>query len=146
VKTRKSEVRIVAGDIRVNYYYRSTSGNGGSNAPADHLNTSAATLIVFSPLAIILAMADTLSLAAVKDRFSEIVERVNKQHDRVIVTRNGVPAVVVVSVEELESLEETLEVLSDRDTVAALRESEQQIAKGLDEVITEDNARARWIR
>jgi prevent-host-death family protein len=91
-------------------------------------------------------MADTLSLAAVKDRFSEIVDRVNKQHDRVIVTRNGVPAVVVVSVEELESLEETLEILSDRDTVAALRESEQQIAEGLDEVITEDNARARWIR
>ena len=91
-------------------------------------------------------MADTLSLAAVKDRFSEIVDRVNKQHDRVIVTRNGVPAVVVVSVEELESLEETLEILSDRDTVAALRESDQQIAEGLDEVITEGNARARWIR
>ncbi len=91
-------------------------------------------------------MADTLSLAAVKDRFSEIVDRVNKQHDRVIVTRNGVPAVVVVSVEDLESLEETLEILSDRNTVAALRESEQQIAEGLDEVITEDNARARWIR
>ena len=82
-------------------------------------------------------MADTLSLAAVKDRFSEIVDRVNKQHDRVIVTRNGVPAVVVVSVEELESLEETLEILSDRGTVAALRESEQQIAEGLDEVITD---------
>ncbi len=97
-------------------------------------------------MAIILAMADTLSLAAVKDRFSEIVDRVNKQHDRVIVTRNGVPVVVVVSVEELESLEETLEILSDRDTVAALRESDQQIAEGLDEVITEDNARARWIR
>jgi PHD/YefM family antitoxin component YafN of YafNO toxin-antitoxin module len=64
----------------------------------------------------------------------------------VIVTRNGVPVVVVVSVEELESLEETLEILSDRDTVAALRESDQQIAEGLDEVITEDNARARWIR
>ncbi|MFZ2056344.1 MAG: type II toxin-antitoxin system prevent-host-death family antitoxin, partial [Acidimicrobiales bacterium] len=64
----------------------------------------------------------------------------------VIVTRNGVPVVVVVSVEELESLEETLEILSDRDTVAALRESEQQIAEGLDEVITEGNARARWIR
>jgi antitoxin YefM len=91
-------------------------------------------------------MADTLSLAAVKDRFSEIVDRVNKQHDRVIVTRNGVPVVVVVSVEELESLEETLEILSDRDTVAALHESDQQIAEGLDEVITEDNARARWIR
>ncbi len=89
-------------------------------------------------------MADTLSLAAVKDRFSEIVDRVNKQHDRVIVTRNGVPAVVVVSVEELESLDETLEILSDRNTVAALHESEEQIADGLDEVITEADAHSRW--
>ena len=55
-------------------------------------------------------MSETISLAAVKDRFSEIVDRVNKQHDRVIVTRNGVPTVVLVSVEELESLEETLEI------------------------------------
>ena len=91
-------------------------------------------------------MTETLSLAAVKDRFSEIVDRVNKQRDRVIVTRNGVPAVVVVSVEELESLEETLEILSDSDTLAALRDSEQQIAEGLDEVVTEQDARARWIR
>jgi prevent-host-death family protein len=90
-------------------------------------------------------MFDTLPLAAVKDRFSEIVDRINKQHDRVIVTRNGIPTVVLVSVEELESLEETLEILSDRDAVAALRESEQQIAEGLDEVVTEADARARWI-
>lgn len=97
-------------------------------------------------MAIILAMADTLPLAAVKDRFSEIVNRVNSQHDRVIVTRNGVPAVVIVSVEELESLDETLEILSDRDTVTALHESKEQIADGLDEVITEADARARWTR
>jgi prevent-host-death family protein len=38
------------------------------------------------------AMSETISLTAVKDRFSEIVDRVYKQHDRVIVTRNGVPA------------------------------------------------------
>lgn len=91
-------------------------------------------------------MADTLPLAAVKDRFSEIVDRVTKQHDRVVVTRNGVPVVVVVSVEDLESLEETLEILSDRETLAALRESEDQIAKDLDESVTEGDARARWIR
>ncbi|MGB9113628.1 MAG: type II toxin-antitoxin system prevent-host-death family antitoxin [Acidimicrobiales bacterium] len=91
-------------------------------------------------------MSDTLPLAAVKDRFSEIVDRVTKQHDRVVVTRNGVPAVVVVSVEDLESLEETLEILSDRETLAALGESEDQIAKDLDESVTEADARARWIR
>ena len=46
-------------------------------------------------LARILAMTDSLPLATVKDRFSELVDRVNREHDRVVVTRNGIPAVVV---------------------------------------------------
>src|SRR5665213_202303 len=87
--------------------------------------------------ATILAMSETISLAAVKDRFSEIVDRVNKQHDRVIVTRNGVPAVVLVSVEELESLEETLEILSDQSAMDAIRESEREVASSLDVPVTE---------
>ena len=91
-------------------------------------------------------MSETISLAAVKDRFSEIVDRVNKQHDRVIVTRNGVPAAVLVSVEELESLEETLEILSDQTSMVAIRESESEIASNLDVLVTEDEARARWVR
>ena len=96
--------------------------------------------------AIILAMSETISLAAVKDRFSEIVDRVNKQHDRVIVTRNGVPAVVLVSVEELESLEETLEILSDQSAMDAIRESEREVASNLDIPVTEEEARTRWAR
>jgi prevent-host-death family protein len=91
-------------------------------------------------------MSETISLAAVKDRFSEIVDRVNKQHDRVIVTRNGVPAAVLVSVEELESLEETLEILSDQTSMAAIRESEREVASNLDVLVTEDEARGRWVR
>jgi prevent-host-death family protein len=91
-------------------------------------------------------MADTLSLAAVKDRLSEIVDRVSKQHDRVIVTRNGVPAVVIVSVKELENLEETLEVFSDHETMNAIRESEHESAIKLDVPVTEEEARARWVR
>ena len=94
--------------------------------------------------AIILAMSETISLAAVKDRFSEIVDRVNKQHDRVIVTRNGVPVIVLVSVEELESLEETLEILSDQRAMDSIRDSEREVASNLDVPVTEDEARARW--
>jgi antitoxin YefM len=90
-------------------------------------------------------MSEVLPLATVKDRFSEIVDRINREHDRVVVTRNGIPTAVLVSVEELESLEETLEILSDPETMAAIREADAQIAEGLAEVITEDEARARWI-
>lgn len=40
-----------------------------------------------------------------------------RTHDRIIVTRNGCPAAVLISPEELESLEDTLELLSDPDAM-----------------------------
>ncbi|MFZ0544640.1 MAG: type II toxin-antitoxin system Phd/YefM family antitoxin [Candidatus Promineifilaceae bacterium] len=60
------------------------------------------------------------SLRTVRDRFSEFIERVQKHHERVIVTRNGTPAAVLMSPDDLESLEETLAVLEDSEAVAEL--------------------------
>jgi antitoxin YefM len=73
----------------------------------------------------ILVMSETMSLAAVKARFSELVDRVERQQDRVVVTRNGKPAAVLISAEDLESLEETLAVMSDRSIAAQIRESQK---------------------
>jgi antitoxin YefM len=75
-------------------------------------------------------MTETLPLATVKAKFSEIVDRVARQQDRVIVTRNGRPAAVLVSPEDLASLEETLAVLSDRSSTRQIRESEKAAAGG----------------
>jgi len=75
-------------------------------------------------------MAQTLSLAAVKARFSELIDRVERQQDRVIVTRNGKPAAVIISPDDLERLEETLAVMSDRSIAAQIRESERAAAAG----------------
>lgn len=79
---------------------------------------------------IILVMSETLSLAAVKARFSELVDRVERQQDRVVVTRNGKPAAVLISADDLESLEETLAVMSDRSIAAQIRESQKAINAG----------------
>jgi antitoxin YefM len=73
-------------------------------------------------------MSETISLASVKARFSELVDRVERQQDRVIVTRNGKPAAVLISADDLESLEETLAVMSDRSVATQIRESEKQAA------------------
>jgi len=77
-----------------------------------------------------MVMSETLSLASVKARFSELVDRVERQQDRVIVTRNGKPAAVLISAEDLDSLEETLAVMSDRSVAAQIRESQQAVAAG----------------
>ena len=75
-------------------------------------------------------MSETLSLAAVKARFSELVDRVDRQQDRVVVTRNGKPAAVLISADDLESLEETLAVMSDRSIASQIRESQKAAADG----------------
>ncbi len=47
-----------------------------------------------------------------------------------MVTRNGKPAAVLISAEDLESLEETLAVMSDRSIAAQIRESQKAVAAG----------------
>jgi antitoxin YefM len=75
-------------------------------------------------------MTETLSLAHIKAHLSEIVDRVEQQHDRVVLTRNGRPAAVIVSPDELEALEDTLELLSDPQALREIDEAREEIAKG----------------
>jgi prevent-host-death family protein len=82
----------------------------------------------------------TEPLRSVKDRLSEFVDRVQREHERVTITKNGTPAAVLISPDDLEALEETLEILSDRKAVKELREAEQAVAKG-DVVRGVDNVR-----
>ena len=72
----------------------------------------------------------TDSLRNVKDRFSEFIDRVEREHERVVVTRNGKPAAVLVSLEDLDSLEATLEVLGDSEVVRGLIVAEAAVAGG----------------
>ncbi|HEX3692082.1 MAG TPA: type II toxin-antitoxin system Phd/YefM family antitoxin [Solirubrobacteraceae bacterium] len=75
-------------------------------------------------------MSETLPLSAVKSHLSELVDRVEGQHDRVVLTRNGRPAAVLISNEDLDELEETLAIMSDPALMAHVRESEQESADG----------------
>ena len=86
-----------------------------------------------------------LPLAEVKAHLSALVTEVESQHEQVTVTRNGAPAAIVVSVAEWESLQETLAVLSDPQTMADLHEAEASLAAGetysTEEVLAEFAAR-----
>ena len=56
---------------------------------------------------------DHVAIGDAKNRLSEVVERLEREHGRVVITKHGRPAVVMLSVDDLESLEETLSILSD---------------------------------
>jgi prevent-host-death family protein len=93
---------------------------------------------------IIVVMADlTLPLAEIKKRLSEIVDGVEQKHDRVVLTRNGRPAAVILSPDDLESLEETLAILSNPIAMQDIREAESEIDKG--GVVTADELRVKYL-
>jgi antitoxin YefM len=79
--------------------------------------------------ATIVAMT-TESLRAVRDHLSEVIDRVEHQHERVVITRNGRAAAVLISPEDLEALEETLSVLHDPEALADIREADAAYARG----------------
>jgi antitoxin YefM len=75
-------------------------------------------------------MSTTLSLAEVKSHLSELVGRVAGQHERVTVTVHGRPSAVLLAVDDLEALEETIAVLTDADTIRQLMDSDAELARG----------------
>ena len=72
----------------------------------------------------------TLPLSEAKARLSELADSVARTHDRVRVTRNGREYVVLISVDDLESLEATIELLSDTAAQQRISKGEEEIAQG----------------
>ena len=69
----------------------------------------------------------TISLSDLKAHLSENVERAEVEHEQYMITRNGRPAVVMVSADEWESVQETLFWLSQ----PGLDEGQARAALGL---------------
>ncbi len=83
-------------------------------------------------------VARVVPFTEARARLTELLDDVEARHEHVVITRKGRPAAVVVSPEEWDAIEETLEILQDDELLAALRESEKDVEAGrlfsLDEV------------
>jgi antitoxin YefM len=87
-----------------------------------------------------MSVTEQMSLADVKNRLSEVVDRLEREHGRVVITKHGHPAAVVISVGDLESLEETLDIMDNATLLADIRESLTELASSEAEVLTKDQA------
>lgn len=65
-----------------------------------------------------------------RNRLSELVDEVERTHERITITRHGQEAVVLISSDDLAALEETLSVLSSPEAMRQLAESREAIAAG----------------
>jgi antitoxin YefM len=82
-----------------------------------------------------------LPLTDVKARLSEVIDEIAETQERVTVTRNGRPVAVLVSTDDLESIEETLDLLSDPEAMRAIAAGQAAVAAG--DVIRADEV-AAW--
>jgi len=91
-----------------------------------------------------MVMSETLPLAQIKAHLSEIVDRVEREHERVVLTRNGRPAAVIMSTADLEALEDTLELLSDPQALEEIKAGRHDAANG--RVVTSEELRAKYLK
>ncbi len=90
-----------------------------------------------------MSAAEHLALADVKNRLSEVIDRLEREHGRVVVTKHGKPAAVMLSVEDLESLEDTLEILSNPRLLTEIRKGERDVKAGRTERLSREEVMAR---
>jgi len=64
-----------------------------------------------------------MPLAEVKNRSSEAVDRLEQEHGRVVITMHGRLAAAVLTVEDLENLEEALNVMADPKLMRRVRQT-----------------------
>ena len=75
-------------------------------------------------------MINTVSLKELRPELPEVISRIDGKLDRYVITKRGKPVVVMMSVDDYESLMETLDILADPKAMAGLRRGEEDIRKG----------------
>jgi len=80
-------------------------------------------------------MIKTLPITKAREELPTLVDRADKLLEEYTITVNGQPKAVIISAKELDSLKETLDILSNPQLMADIKEGEEQIARG--EYLTE---------
>ena len=63
----------------------------------------------------------TLPLSDAKAKLSSLVEDIVRRDEEVVITRNGLPAAVLISPDEYDSWKETLAIRADRDLMREIK-------------------------
>lgn len=72
----------------------------------------------------------TIPLTEAKTQLSRLVDDVSRRDERVLITKNGRAAAVLLSADELESIEETLEIMSDPELMKRIRRNSRAFESG----------------
>lgn len=75
-------------------------------------------------------MTKTLPISEVRQNLTTLVDKANRLLDEYVITVNGKPAAILISADQYESLQETTEILSNKNLMKDLAEAEKEISSG----------------
>ncbi|MFH1996817.1 MAG: type II toxin-antitoxin system Phd/YefM family antitoxin [Candidatus Omnitrophota bacterium] len=78
----------------------------------------------------VMTMVKSISVRKLRANLSSILEDVKLHLDRYVISKRGKPEAVLMCVDDYEGWIETLEIISNRKTLADIKEAKQELTQG----------------
>lgn len=75
-------------------------------------------------------MVNTVALKQLRPDLPKVIERIDSKLDRYVVTKHGKPVVMMMSMDDYDSLMETIDILTDKEAVKRIRQAKKEITQG----------------
>jgi len=75
-------------------------------------------------------MTKNVTLKDLRPKLPRIIDEIDSKMDRFIITRRGKPVALIMSIEDYESILETLDILSDTRLMKRIKEAEKDVQSG----------------
>ena len=75
-------------------------------------------------------MTKNVTLKELRPRLPKIINEVDRKMDRFIITRRGKPVALLMSVDDYESVLETLDILGNAKLVKKIKKAREDVKKG----------------
>ncbi len=75
-------------------------------------------------------MVNFISIRELRPKLSNVLKRIHNKFERYVITRKGKPEAILLSVEDYESMVETLEIESDKALMKRLKKAEKDLRAG----------------
>ena len=75
-------------------------------------------------------MTKSVTLKSLRPKLPKIIDEIDSKMDRFIITKRGKPVALMMSIDDYESLLETLDVLSDTRLMKKIKQAEADVKAG----------------
>ncbi|MFA6637128.1 MAG: type II toxin-antitoxin system Phd/YefM family antitoxin [Candidatus Omnitrophota bacterium] len=82
-------------------------------------------------------MTRTITLKELRPNLPGVIRDIDEKMDRFVITKRGKPAALMISVEDYESIMETLVILSNPGMSKKIKQAEREVRKGKVKTLSE---------